>query len=104
MSMFKIYLAYLRDNPERLWFKRKLFGWGWTPALWQGWVVLGVAILLLVWAGAGLPLVPTQKELGWFFIKIIGIVAVLIAICYKKGEKPKWMWGMSQAREEKKEK
>jgi hypothetical protein len=30
--MFKRQLDYLRNNPQRYWFKRKLYGWGWTPA------------------------------------------------------------------------
>ena len=45
MNIFKKYSEYLRDNPEGYWFKRKLYGWGWTPARWQGWVVLVVYII-----------------------------------------------------------
>jgi hypothetical protein len=37
---------------------------------------------------------PTCDVLTWFFVRIILIVAVLIAICYKKGESPRWMWGL----------
>lgn len=33
--MFKNYLDYIRDNPHGYWFKRKLYGWGWTPVTWQ---------------------------------------------------------------------
>lgn len=36
MSLIKNCVEYLKDNPEGYWFKRKLYGWGWTPAKWQG--------------------------------------------------------------------
>ncbi len=46
--MLQKYLSYLRDNPQKLWFKRKLYGWGWTPATWQGWfVTLSYIVLVL---------------------------------------------------------
>ncbi len=43
--MFKTYLDYIRDNPHGYWFKRKPFGWGWTPVKWQGWLVILVYIV-----------------------------------------------------------
>ena len=48
MGIIKRYVAYLQDNPEQYWFKRKLFGWGWVPVRWQGWVFLLVWIALVV--------------------------------------------------------
>jgi len=32
----------------KLWFKAKRYGWGWTPACWQGWLVLGVYFAVLI--------------------------------------------------------
>ena len=45
--MIKECIAYLKDNPRGYWFKAKLYGWGWVPVKWQGWlgVVIGIAIL-----------------------------------------------------------
>ncbi|HZX50161.1 MAG TPA: hypothetical protein VFE94_03385 [Candidatus Paceibacterota bacterium] len=40
MSIFDDYIAYAKDNPKGHWFKRKLFGWGWTPVTRQGWAVV----------------------------------------------------------------
>jgi len=37
--MLKKYIAYLKDNPKRYWFKAKMYGWGWTPVKWQDWLV-----------------------------------------------------------------
>lgn len=93
--MFKKYVDYIKNNPEGHWFKRKLYGWGWTPAKWQGWMVLLVFVVLVTMdaiildSNAG----PTTTEISLFFVKTILNVIVLILICYKTGEKPKWMWG-----------
>lgn len=91
MSIIKEYIAYLKDNPQGLWFKRKLFGWGWTPATWQGWVVMaiGLAIVFLgVYVGE-IDDAPGAAVLGG----IVGI-GFIIAFCIYKGEKPRWQWGM----------
>ena len=95
MNIVKQYIDYLKDNPEGYWFKRKLYGWGWTPATWQGWLVVALFVAYLVWnamvldSGSN----PTPAEFTWFFTKIILSVVLVILICYKKGEKPRWQWG-----------
>ena len=96
--MLKEYIAYLKDNPKGYWFKRKLYGWGWVPAKWQGWCVILLYILLI------LSLVLTREEaipgnpdsgsnFLTFALPIIVLTALLIIIAYKKGEKPRWQWG-----------
>ena len=96
METISNYIKYLKDNPERLWFKRKLYGWGWTPARWQGWVLILVFIAFLIWNGFSLG--PEEsvstEQITWFFVRIIVAVTLLIIICYKTGEKPKWQWGL----------
>src|SRR3989344_3809139 len=42
------YTEYLRVNPKGYWFKRKLYGWGWVPVRWQGWLFLAAWIGLFV--------------------------------------------------------
>lgn len=84
---------------QQVWFKRKLYGWGWTPSTWQGWLV----ILLYVLIVTGVPLVAgllLDLEQGgeWVLVLVsIGMPIVftpaLIWISYKKGEKPTWQWG-----------
>ena len=94
--MFKRYLDYIKDNPQNYWFKRKLYGWGWTPATWEGWLVLAVFIGALIWISFDIDRIaqPTGIKLTIFFIKVIALVIILLAICYKKGEKPRWQWGV----------
>ena len=73
---------------KKIWFKRKLYGWGWTPCSWEGWLVLLVWLVLFV---------SLVKKFDHEWLKneifILLSVVVLIFICYKKGEKPRWQWG-----------
>lgn len=101
MTIIKDYEEYLADNPEGLWFKRKLYGWGWVPAKWQGWAVIGVFLLYAgVVAGyfsqKAQAEALTQGDVIAFVVKIVVGVAVLLFVCYRKGEKPKWQWGMKK--------
>ncbi|MEI7709091.1 MAG: hypothetical protein WCI76_00045 [bacterium] len=93
--MFKEYIAYLKDNPQGLWFKRKLYGWGWTPARWQGWVVLLayvvglVKIFIIVDAGSH----SGSDTMISMALPFLLFTALLFFVCYKKGESPRWQWG-----------
>lgn len=100
-NIFKNYTRYLKDNPKEYWFKRKIYGWGWTPAKWQGWLVIGIFIIFILWNGFSLEseTQPSESELVWFFVRLIIAVAILILICYKKGEKPRWQWGLPKQEE-----
>jgi hypothetical protein len=97
--MIKEYIAYLKDNPSQYWFKRKLYGWGWTPATWQGWLVtfLYVAFIFLIVLSRE-ESVPGNSDSGSNFLVSglpIAVSTVLfIFTLYKKGEKPRWQWGL----------
>jgi hypothetical protein len=45
----------MQRHPVALWFRPKSFGYGWTPATWEGWLVTGLAVVVVVvvagWAG-----------------------------------------------------
>lgn len=79
----------------KLWFKAKRYGWGWTPATWQGWVVMVVFFIFEVWNFLRLDSVSHSNSdtIRPFVIQTIIAVLVLIFICYKTGEKPRWRWG-----------
>lgn len=78
----------MKKAKEKLWFKAKCYGWGWYPCSWEGWLVL------LVWAFLFVSVVSTIDH-EWLknLIFIILSFSVLIYLCYKKGEKPRWRWG-----------
>ena len=92
--MIKEYISYLKDNPQHLWFKRKFYGWGWTPVTWQGWLTIGVYVLLVL--GFALTIdenSPTREIMFAFVLPTILLTTTLICMCYRFGEKPKWQWG-----------
>lgn len=96
--MLKRYIAYLKDNPERFWFKRKLFGFGWTPATWQGWLITLVYLVVVLALALILTLTVDENSSGreimfTFFLPLVFITTLFIRIAYKKGEKPRWQWG-----------
>ncbi len=101
--MFKKYIEYLRNNPERYWFKRKVFGWGWVPATWQGWVVtVAYVSLIITLVSMREASIPNNPDSGSNFL-VFGLPCILLTvlflyITYKKGEKPKWQWGLPKDR------
>ena len=69
------------------WFPAKQFGWGWgIPTAWQGWVVLALFIAGMI----ALPLVVPEDKYG---IGVAVLVALVIFVCFLKGEPPRWRWG-----------
>lgn len=93
MNIFKEYIAYIKNNPEGYWFKRKMYGWGWTPATWQGWTVILlflIALIALVWdidESASFEMV--VKEIG---LPFVALIILLVVISWRTGEPPKWTW------------
>lgn len=87
---------------KTLWFRNKTYGWGWYPATWQGWAVLAVFIALLVVNALALTgtAEPTPSMLAWFFAREAALVLLLIVVCYKTGEKPRWQWGKTPKADE----
>ena len=96
MDFVRRYRAYLRDNPHGYWFKNKVYGWGWVPVRWQGWVVLLAYIAIFV------PMfllflairTPTNDDVTRFLLEVFALAAALILVCYITGEDPKWQWGI----------
>jgi hypothetical protein len=92
--MFDKYISYMKDNPNHYWFKRKLYGWGWTPATWEGWLATGLFVLLLILNVLTIDTqAPTDSQMKWYFVRVGVIVVALLAVCFRTGEKPKWQWG-----------
>lgn len=75
---------------KKYWFPAKRYGWGWgLPSTWQGWFVL---LIFSAFAAAGVFLFPPAVETIKFSLYLLGISAVLIGVCYAKGEPPSWHW------------
>lgn len=85
--------ASVNPPPEkpRYWFPAKTYGWGWgIPCTWEGWVVLVGFIALLTAASFRFP---PGRNTPAFAASIIGLSVLVIAICWWKGEPPRWRWG-----------
>ena len=94
--MLKQYIAYLKDNPQGYWFKAKLYGWGWVPVNWKGFAVLVLFIVLIIGNFYRLDAnsLSESETLINFLPQTTILTAILILICIKKGEHPRWQWGV----------
>ena len=101
MNIFREYINYLKDNPEGYWFKRKLYGWGWTPSSWQGWLIVSLYVFLIIIFSLTIDEnSPLQEIMFTFVLPVVLLTVALVRIAYKKGEKPKWMWGLPKKPED----
>ncbi len=83
-----------KKQTNKLWFKRKKYGWGWTPATWQGWLVTFVYIGLVLFFSQTIDKKSPPRELFFTFIIPVTLLTItFIRIAFLKGEKPKWQWG-----------
>jgi hypothetical protein len=93
--MLKEYVEYLKDNPKRYWFKAKLYGWGWTPATWEGWLAIAIYILLMMFFALSIDEKSPTREVVFTFILPAALLTIaFIRLTYRKGEKPHWQWGI----------
>jgi hypothetical protein len=62
---------------------------------WQGWAVLGAYILLMFAFALTIDEnSPPREAMFTFFLPMTLLTVALIRICYKKGEAPRWQWGL----------
>jgi ubiquinone/menaquinone biosynthesis C-methylase UbiE len=98
MGLVRDYIDYIRDNPEHYWFKRKLYGWGWDPATKEGWLMLAVFVILVMGNAFRLELLmlPESELIFYAVVQTGALVFILLAICVRTGEKPRWQWGVRE--------
>lgn len=78
-------------NDSRIWFPAKTHGWGWgLPVAWQSWAVLAGDVAAMV----ALPFAfhPERRPVPYFAGVALATLA-LLAICWARGERPRWRWG-----------
>ena len=82
---------------RRLWFKAKTYGWGWTPATWEGWAVtIADLAAVLGWTMyvATHPALAARPDFVWLLLlPIVALATLLMIVCWLKGERPRWRWG-----------
>lgn len=81
---------------NKLWFRAKTYGWGWVPCSWEGWLVILAYVLAVLFYMIRTLDAQLNGDYGaplYHHLLIALTTALLIWICYKKGEKPGWRWG-----------
>lgn len=80
---------------KKYWFKSKKYGWGWYPDSWQAWITLLIFIVIGIYFFRRIDAnshSASDTLIGFAPIAIV-LIILLVWICYKKGEKPRWSWG-----------
>ncbi|WP_198085347.1 hypothetical protein [Variovorax sp. E3] len=76
------------------WFPAKRYGWGWgVPTCWQGWMVIAVYAVLVAMA---VVFIRPARDPLLFVAAVSGLSIALVAVCWLKGEPPRWRWGGKQ--------
>lgn len=77
------------------WFRAKTYGYGWTPATWQGWLVLALYLALIFATFFVIDSYSlSEKESVIVFLPLMLVYTfALIFICVRTGEKARWRWG-----------
>ncbi len=85
---------------KKLWFKAKRYGWGWYPSSWQGVLIILIYVgivtiseILFIRSFLSEEAMPSAFALTLYSAWVVLLTSVLILICYRTGEKPRWRWG-----------
>ena len=79
---------------RKIWFKRKLYGWGWYPVSKEGWLVTAGYVVGVAFFASTLDEYTSSRE--WYFtflLPVILLTILFIRLAYKYGESPRWQWG-----------
>ena len=84
------------DKNRNYWFKRRRYGYGWTPVTWQGWVTV-LAFLAAILSGTAIlsdtPRNTFSTEAFIYLVFFAVATMLLVVISFMKGPRPKWRWG-----------
>ncbi len=77
---------------KKIWFKRKMYGWGWTFGTWESVLVMAIYIALNIYIFA---VIDAGSHSGSdavmnFTPRFLLLTVALYLVCYSKGEKPRW--------------
>jgi hypothetical protein len=80
------------------WFRARSYGWGWTPASIEGWLVLALFLVLTV-ASTLIFVTRIRAAADWrlvtalFILWMALLAGILMVIAWATGERPRWRWG-----------
>lgn len=76
------------ETSRKYWFRKRVLGWGWSPANWKGWVVVAAFFGLFY---LGRIVLRANAEASWandgtFAVYVVVLAAALVAVSYLKSE------------------
>lgn len=79
----------------KYWFKRKRYGWGWTPVTPAGWLVVGAVLLVAVGAAAALRVAGATDAVAHLTYLVAVALAVVALLWFTRHKRPtaRWRWG-----------
>lgn len=80
---------------NKIWFRRKKYGYGWVPATWEGWLCIGLFIASVIISTIAIAQldINEQQKTGWQILTTTCCAMLLVYVSYKKGEPARWSWG-----------
>ena len=90
------------NTPKKYWFKPKRYGYGMTPASWEGWLITLGFILILLGFGKYIGMFEAEADQSKdIAIKFISGVLVLSLLFVRASESRcdgelKWRWGLKK--------
>lgn len=88
------------EKKPTYWFKRRRYGWGWTPVTAAGWITVLIYLVIIVTAALYLlpekPEQPSLLSLVTFLLVLLAMTFFAIGISYVKGPVPRWRWGKNE--------
>ena len=88
----------MKQAESKYWFKRRRYGYGYTPVAWQGWLSVAGAVGVMI--SSAFIILPSDSQTpspsqALSFIAVIAVIlVVLIKTTYAKGPIPaRWRWG-----------
>jgi hypothetical protein len=75
---------------QQYWFRTMKFGWGWSPATWQAWLI---TIIFVVVVTGGSIYFTGQNNMPMYYGFLAVMVVLYLVIAWAKGAPPHWQWG-----------
>ena len=77
-------------------FKRKRYGYGWTPVTLGGWIIVAVFVAAIVlWSLLMLPSTnaPTLEQGIVYAVGLLAITILMLIVTRRHAPRGKWRWG-----------
>lgn len=79
-----------KKNSKKKWFKAEMYGWGWYPVSWEGWIIISLYMIAISLHFINIEKFAhsTSDALLNFSIPFVITTVFLLIICYARGERP----------------